>query len=109
MDFTLEELRDILEEMGLKNVPESHLEPFAKGFCYKNFTHSVISVIYWTFSRFKAFDEAWKACSEAQENCRWSYWGFSTPNHQPSYSNNFTNFCSCFNSDKQQTANSSSN
>ena len=48
MDFTLEELRDILEEMGLKNVPESHLEPFAKGFCYKNFTHSVISVIYWT-------------------------------------------------------------
>ncbi len=32
MDFTLEELRVILEEMGLKNVPESHLEPFAKGF-----------------------------------------------------------------------------
>jgi hypothetical protein len=31
MDFTLEEIRDILDEMGLKNVPEDHLEQFAKG------------------------------------------------------------------------------
>ena len=31
MDFTMEELRDIFDEMGLKNVPESNLEHFAKG------------------------------------------------------------------------------
>lgn len=33
MDFTLEEIRCILEEMGIKNVPENHLKHFAKG-CY---------------------------------------------------------------------------
>ncbi|XP_046638714.1 uncharacterized protein LOC124317315 isoform X2 [Daphnia pulicaria] len=30
MDFTLEEVRGILDEMGLKNVPDNHLEQFAK-------------------------------------------------------------------------------
>ncbi|KAI9556480.1 hypothetical protein GHT06_016268 [Daphnia sinensis] len=30
MDFTLEEIRCILEEMGIKNIPESHLKHFAK-------------------------------------------------------------------------------
>lgn len=30
MDFTLEEIRCILEEMGIKNVPENHLKHFAK-------------------------------------------------------------------------------
>lgn len=32
MDFTLEELRSTLAEMGLENIPESHLKHFAKGF-----------------------------------------------------------------------------
>ena len=31
MDFSLEELKNLLEEMGFKNVPDSHLESFAKG------------------------------------------------------------------------------
>ena len=31
MDFTLEELRSTLEEMGLRNIPDSHLQNFAKG------------------------------------------------------------------------------
>ncbi|XP_057373608.1 uncharacterized protein LOC130694549 [Daphnia carinata] len=30
MDFTLEEIRCILEEMGIKNIPESHLKHFAR-------------------------------------------------------------------------------
>lgn len=32
MDFTLEELRSTLEDMGLENIPDSQLEHFAKGF-----------------------------------------------------------------------------
>ena len=31
MDFTLEELRSTLVDMGLENIPDSHLELFAKG------------------------------------------------------------------------------
>lgn len=31
MDFTLEEVESILEEMGFKNIPHSQLEDFSKG------------------------------------------------------------------------------
>lgn len=36
MDFTLEEIRCILEDMGLKNIPDNQLEHFAKGFYCDN-------------------------------------------------------------------------
>ncbi len=45
MDFTLEEIRGILDEMGLKNVPENHLEQFAKGCFDRSFT-VICDIIY---------------------------------------------------------------
>jgi len=34
MEFTLEELESILEEMGFSNIPDSQLEDFSKGFVF---------------------------------------------------------------------------
>lgn len=31
MEFKMEELKEVLEEMGFKDVPPNHLELFAKG------------------------------------------------------------------------------
>jgi hypothetical protein len=48
MDFTLEEVRSILDEMGLKNVPDNHLEQFAKG-CFDCSLTVIIALFMFAF------------------------------------------------------------